>query len=131
MRSIGDLATITRLTLRHVRRRAVDAVENRAAIRARLGRLRSEHEVVDKQRVLAALEQLRKLHGAARGIEDIVFSDRAAEWQLAALRRHFLGRPPQRDFILEKRVAGGTVLRRLTGEERALLLFLRHLTSNH
>ena len=104
--------------LRDVLGGTVQRIEHGGARRARplvIERAR-EHEAVDRERVLAGLEQLRQPHidrGAAGTclLEDIVLRDGPAGRQLASGSGHRLDSAAQLDLLLEQPVARRPLLR--------------------
>jgi hypothetical protein len=73
----------------------VDAIEDRAAVRARFSHLWPKHEVVQQQCVLVLGEQFRQLHRTGRGVKEVVLADCAAERQLPAFGCDLFDLPPQ------------------------------------
>src|SRR5215211_848837 len=123
--------------LREVVYRPVELVEQRGTGRARaLGqreqrglprpgarpvvvRVTREHEVVDRERVLARREELGQAHPPLDALERVVLRHHTPGGKRAPRRRHRLGGAAQFDLLLEQAVARGPVVRRLAGEPHA------------
>jgi hypothetical protein len=115
-----------------MQRRAVQSVKEVSATWARLGALRPEHEAVDRQRVLARREQLRKLYapGPATGtsaLEDIVLGELAALGQRSALLGDTLDVPAQLHLLLQQGIARLPIGRTFVGEMEMLEVTLKVL----
>src|ERR1700724_2201249 len=91
-------------------RLAVEPIEKVRASRAWPFPLGPVHEAVNRQRVLAGLEQRRELHLPAIPIELIILRDHAASRQRSALGGNALDLAPQLHLLGEQSVARGAIL---------------------
>ena len=122
-RRLGDDGKVDALA--DVPRGTVETIEEVRAARTRPLPLRSEHEAVDRKRILAGCKQLRQPHALrfaarARRLENIVLRDFAARRQCSTLGRHALDLAAQLHLLLKQDIARPAILRALIGKVNVL-----------